>query len=160
MNNLWKYVKQLDEIIVAVLVALLVISINAQIISRLLRKPITWLGDINLILFIWSIFLGFSIVWKKEEAIAMDSILSIMPYKPRIYIELLIEIVIAAFAFFLFYRGLYLTQTHSFFATPALEWPRSIITAALPVSMFLIFIHSLIKIKNAILDRIIKGKEL
>jgi TRAP-type C4-dicarboxylate transport system permease small subunit len=114
---------------------------------RVIRFPIRWGLDIALLLFTWSTFLGADIAFRKKCLVRVDMLINRLPKTARAVFEAVVYALILAAIVFLIIYGVkltYLSRARPFQAIPGLSY--SLVTASVPVSMFLMLITALIQI--------------
>ena len=128
---------------IAFLLGFLVISLFAQVISRyLFNFPIMWTDEIGRYTFIWIVYLGSAVAFKKRSQLIVDVFTQKMPHKLQFNLNLFFHIVIILFLFLVFAYGLQYTMSNM--GNPA--YSTSVISlgiayASVPVGALLMIIN-------------------
>lgn len=136
------------EAVLAVLVALLVALLFAQVVFRYaVNAPIMWAEQLARWIFVWITFLAASIVYRRGFHISIDVFVSWLPNRARQVIELANLLLIGVFLVVFGYYGYLLTMGTRSQVFGSLQLPPSFIYAAAPVASLLM---SLFTIEKAI----------
>lgn len=156
-KNLYYQIKKIE---LWIAVACLVISVTIIFSSAILRtigSPINWAIDISLLLFTWSIFLGADLAYEKGQLVVVDLVTGIFPEKFRILLQIISFIIITVFLSALVYYGAILsikTWDRSFQGVPSISY--TWVTISIPISAALMFITTILKIKDIYINNLIK----
>ena len=150
------YLRRLEEglyrllaAMVSLFVAVLLILVGAQIVSREFR--IDWLAppdEIITLFFTWLVFIGTAILQRENEHLRvelLDPFLLRHP-KARAALEIFLGLLVLGFAVVMFYSGLTLYRLGAMKVSPILGWSESIWYLPLPISAVLIFFYTLIRL--------------
>ncbi|MEA4848234.1 MAG: TRAP transporter small permease [Clostridiaceae bacterium] len=106
MAGFFKVYDACIERIIAVLMGFMVVSLFAQVISRyLLSSSIMWTDEIGRYTFIWIVYLGAVVAFKKRTHLVVDIFTQKMPPKLQFYLNLFFQIVIMLFLLLVFIFG-------------------------------------------------------
>jgi len=96
------------EILVAVMFATMNIILMGQVIARyFFQFPFMWAEEVGIYLFIWTVYLGSAIAYKRRSHLLVDFLVNHLPSAPRRCLELSLHLVVMAFLFlFVFLPGL------------------------------------------------------
>ena len=142
-----KIVDKILEIFLVILLAVLVVDVVWQVVSRyILNSPSSFTDELARILLIWVGILGAAWATGKKMHLAIDFFIDKFNKKNRRLINKIINITVALFAFFvmiigggnLIYMLLKLGNT-----TAALSLPIGYVYAVIPISGLLIVFYSL-----------------
>lgn len=124
----------LEEILAAVLMALLCLIVGAEVVLRyLLTRPLSWTEELSVILFVWITMLGSSIALKRGEHFAVELLGRSLPPRWRYRLRFVTLGCIVFFAGFIFVYGCQFAWRNRVVHTPAMEISRAIPYAAIPV---------------------------
>ncbi|MDD3347973.1 TRAP transporter small permease [Oscillibacter sp.] len=98
-----KILGNLDVTIACVLIVCLILLTFVGVLKRyLLRSPITWMEEIQMLLFLWVVFLGGSGAFRTGSHIAIEIVVDALPKKIGGFVErfdVLLELVILGYLF-------------------------------------------------------------
>jgi TRAP-type C4-dicarboxylate transport system permease small subunit len=147
---MYNWYKKLGSVEMAVAILFLAISVTAIFLSavmRVVRMPIRWGLDIALLLFTWSTFLGADLAFRQYRLVRVDMLINKLPVKIQKIFEVVVYLLILAAVIFMIVFGTkltYISRVRNFQALPGLSY--SLVTASVPVSMFLMLITALVQI--------------
>jgi TRAP-type C4-dicarboxylate transport system permease small subunit len=140
MRTLWQ---QLEEIVGAVLLALVGIVVAIQVLYRfVVGDPLSWTQECATILFIYAVFFGASLALKRREHFALELVADALPHVPQTALRVVDDLLVLAFMVCLLVWGVIVTGKGWHTVTPALELPRSVPYAAVPLGAFLMLVRS------------------
>ncbi|SFM19074.1 TRAP transporter small permease [Salibacterium qingdaonense] len=153
-------INQLTEIFTATLVVTMVITVAAQVYWRyVLDSSLAWSEELSRFLFIWIIFLGSEIAFRKNAHIAVDSLFESLKGKPKIFLSILIDLIIVLFAVIVLISGIKLFQSTTDDISTGLNLPMSYVYLSIPVSMGLIIFNKLYEITKKLIEKTAKISE-
>lgn len=107
MGRFLEILDSLIEKIIALLMGFMVVSLFSQVIARyFFNSPIMWTDEIGRYTFIWIVYLGSVVAFKKRSHLVVDILTRKFPEKLQFYLNLFFEIVIMLFLFLVFIFGL------------------------------------------------------
>ncbi len=118
-----------------------------------LRRPMLGISDYSTTSFVWSCFLGASILVKRKEHIAISGFVGMLPDKARSLVSLLMEIIELAFFVFVLVIGILVSRKVHVTRMMSTGMPMSVLYSALPYCMFSCAIHSSANLTNRIFGR-------
>jgi C4-dicarboxylate transporter DctQ subunit len=146
-NPLRKTFSVLNKIIEVTSVVILVLVSLVVFYSVLLRyvfkSPLAWSEEVARYMFIWMVFLGFSIAEKSGDHFRIEVFIEMVTPKVRLIIEIFLNILIFYALFVLFQEGMNYYQQGKSGLSTILEMPLNYIYIALPISMVLTFLNRL-----------------
>lgn len=138
---LWR---NLEEVSGAALLAALCLFCTVQIAGRyLLRSPPSWTEELSTILLVWLTFVGASLALKKGEHFAVSVLVELLPAPLLRAARVLAWLCVVAFALVLIWYGGAMAWRARLAVTAALEVPRSVPYAAVPVCGLLMLARSI-----------------
>ncbi|WP_319560222.1 TRAP transporter small permease [Marispirochaeta sp.] len=144
-NPLRKAFSVLNKIIEVTSVVILVLVSLVVFYSVLLRyvfkSPLAWSEEVARYMFIWMVFLGFSIAEKSGDHFRIEVFIEMVTPKVRLIIEIFLNILIFYALFVLFQEGMNYYQQGKSGLSTILEMPLNLIYIALPISMVLTFMN-------------------
>lgn len=136
-----------DKIIILITIPIAILFFSIVflgVISRFVFKsPIIASDEISRIGFIWSCFLGAAIGMKREKHICFSSIIEGIPHKYRSLINFSTRCITLLFMAFLLYNGIILTKHVFPTVFPASGLSQVWMYSALPVTAFVMLIHTI-----------------
>jgi len=137
---------QLDDLIIEVLVAVMVVVMGLQVFFRyVLNDSLSWSEELTRFFFAWMVFIAAAAVLKTSGHMGLDMTAK-LPRRIRLGVALAIEVVSGAFAFALAWYGSLLVEIGQLSEMPAtgisLEWAY----LSLPVGGALYFLRTLWRI--------------
>ncbi|WP_205963125.1 TRAP transporter small permease [Psychromonas sp. SA13A] len=136
---------RLDEILAAVLLAVIVMLMGYGVITRyVFNAPSTWVEEICIALFIWMTFMGTSALMRYDEVVRIDYLVRKLPTQAANLMDGLLRPILVMFAIiFMIYWGFKLLPYSQVRFTPALKIPYIYIYAAVPVSAIFMAYHQI-----------------
>jgi TRAP-type C4-dicarboxylate transport system permease small subunit len=147
MRNIYERICSIEMGVAIICLSTSVLAIFLSAVMRVIRLPVRWGLDIALLLFTWSTFLGADIAFRKKCLVRVDMLINKLPKTVRKIFEGIVYVLILAAIVFLIIYGVkltYISRARPFQAIPGLSY--SLVTASVPVSMFLMLISALIQI--------------
>lgn len=106
-NKLLQLVDTIEEFFLVSIVSLISIIIFCQIILRYIFHSVpSWMDELSVWLFVWSIWLGCAYCTKIKSHIAIEAFVLVLPSNIRKYLNLLINLISLIFLVILFYYGI------------------------------------------------------
>ena len=130
-----KYELEIAKIGLASIIVLVFIGA----VFRTIKIPLAWTTEVSQLIFGWVIFLGADVAFMQKRHVGVEIIESRLSPKKRVYLEILWNILIAAFLGLCIYYGfiLYSKSILRRFNTIPLSY--SWLTLSVPVGAFLMF---------------------
>jgi TRAP-type C4-dicarboxylate transport system permease small subunit len=125
-----------------VMISVVMIAVTlAQVVFRyVIAAPLPWSEELARYCFVWIVFLGGAIGLSRGVHLGVDLLVNAMPAPVRRGIDILTNVLIAAFAATVIYASLPVLNMNVFQRSPALGVPMTYIYMAIPISMGLIFL--------------------
>lgn len=108
-----------------------------------LRRPMLGVSDYSKTCFVWSSFLGASVLFKRKEHIAITGFVNLFPMEVKRIIKLLAEFLELVFFVYVMLLGIKVSSMVHVTKMVATGIPISVLYSALPVCMFTCAIHTL-----------------
>jgi len=148
---MWPSVKKaLDrflETLVTVSMAVLVIDVTWQVITRfVLKNPSSWTEELATYLMIWVGLLGAAVALRYKDHLGIDYFVSKMSSSRRLWTEIFVYSSITFFSIFVMFLGGVKLVTITFHygqISPALKLPIGYVYLAVPVAGIFLAIYSL-----------------
>lgn len=160
MSNFVKKLNKLHILISALFLAIFLITVILQVVSRLLGIAILWTQDVAMYSFIWSVFMGGTAMVYPEKHFAFTSLIDkLNNEKSKKIIHLIIVLFMLIFMVLMFYYGTIVTKkfwNYKWVNLPQMK--RGWTWLCLPVSSFLGCIYSVEKIIIDVKSLILGGK--
>ncbi|TKW67081.1 MAG: TRAP transporter small permease [Paracoccus denitrificans] len=121
-----------------VLVAAVVIGVATRYVTR---TPATWTGDISSLSFAWLVFVGGAAAFKYGMHMSIDLAWNLIPYGPRRYLGLVVDLFLLTFLAYATWLGISFTIGSIDDPMPILRWPRAWLYAAVPTGFAFMFLR-------------------
>lgn len=158
MNRIWKIVDAFWDWTLALGIAGIALICLAQIVARsIFNASITWSNEASRYLFVYVVFIGAFVLTRDREFICMDLIQSKIPKKARPCYDLLLHLLVMAYAAVMLIFGYKFMVQNSFQRSSSLHIPMNLLYMIMPVSGFFIILYTLRNL--AILLKSQKGRE-
>ena len=133
--------KRLGQIELAICVVLLAMITGLVFVASIMRffgHPLVWSVDLAQLLFIWVCFLGADKAMREKSHLGMEVPVKYLPYKYRLWVELVCSVIVLAFLAVLAVKGYELTllNVERTFGDSTLSY--AWVTVAVPVGCVLI----------------------
>ena len=133
--------KRLGQIELAICVVLLAMITGLVFVASVMRffgHPLVWSVDLAQLLFIWVCFLGADKAMREKSHLGMEVPVKYLPYKYRLWVELVCSVIVLAFLAVLAVKGYELTllNVERTFGDSTLSY--AWVTVAVPVGCVLI----------------------
>lgn len=137
------YLGNLEEILCG---ACLLCMVGLVILNVLLRflfgYSITWAEEVSTILFVWSVFIGASAVYKHKMDIGIDVLILSLPIVAQHYVRLLVSCLLLLINGYIFYMSIVFTTIAWAKPTAVLGVSSAIVNSALIVGFGLMTWHT------------------
>ena len=141
------WVARVTGVVATVMAAMLVGSLIISIFFRyVIGSALSWPEEISLILFVWIVLLTGSMGVRQDFHVRLTIFVSKLPKTPRIILERIVLVLIAAFGWLLMYSGYDLIERTAENLTPTLRLPLDWINYSAPVCGAMILLHSLTRL--------------
>ena len=128
----------------AVILAAEIAILSAGVVFRfVLNRPLTWSDELASILFLWLAMLGSVLALRRGQHMRLTTVAELLPERVRPALQALAVSAPALFLLAMLPHAVEYMQGQSFIESPALGWPDSIRTAALPTGIALMAAFSL-----------------
>lgn len=135
--------------LIKVIGIIMAVTILVQIFSRAFMKvPFSWTEELSRITFMWFCFLGSGIAMKKKAHLGIDYFVNKYSSKFRYYNQIIINLLIGFFGFFMTYYGVNIAKIMHKQVSSVMRIPMSYFYAVIPITgiLFLILaIHYLME---------------
>ena len=149
LNKISDFLDRISRIVAVPMIASFFLFILLGVITRfVLRRPMLGVSDFSKTCFVWSCFLGASVLFKRQEHISISGFVNKLPLKARKFLELFAEVLELVFFIFVMILGIKVTGMVHVTRMVATGMPMSILYSALPVCMFTCAIHTLCSLLN------------
>jgi len=132
---------EVTSVVILVLVSLVVFY--SVLLRYVFKSPLAWSEEVARYLFIWMVFLGFSIAEKSGDHFRIEVFIEMVSPKVRIVIEVFLNLLIFYALFVLLMEGMNYYEQGKGGLSTILEMPLNYIYIALPISMVLTFLNRL-----------------
>ena len=133
-----KRLGQIELAICVILLAIITALVFVAAIMRFFGHPLVWSVDLAQLLFIWVCFLGADKAMREKTHLGMEIPIKYLPYRHRLWIELLCSAIVLVFLAVLIVKGYELTllNVERTFGDSTLSY--GWVTAAVPVGCALL----------------------
>jgi TRAP-type C4-dicarboxylate transport system permease small subunit len=138
------YLLNLEEILCGLCLVSMVGLVIANVLLRFLFDySITWAEEVSTILFVWTVFVGASAVYKHKMDIGIDVLVLMLPIQVQRYIRLSVSILLLLINGYIFYMSIVFTSIAWSKPTAVLGVSSAIFNSALIVGFGMITFHTL-----------------
>lgn len=150
-NLKWKSFDVLERILMVICgmsIAGFTLGVLLDVITRAVGYPWLWLQEVTLGLFVYGIFIGTSVAFRRNENIVLSNIAKNLSGKSQLFFEVLNRLVTLGVSLSLIYFG-YINFLHSFqsYLMPSMT-PIAVLTVSLPIMGVLITIFVIEQLIN------------
>lgn len=146
VKQAYSFICKLEESLISFILCALTVLIFISAIGRFVGYPINWAVDISLLLFAWGAFLGADVGIRENRIINVDFLTAKMPLKTQRTIAILWSVCIVLFLAVIIVYGIPLCISNAKRQFQNITMSYSWVTAAVPVSAFLMIISSGVKL--------------
>ena len=156
LNRVIHSLDRLERVITAItagILGLLACVVSWQVVARyILRSGQFWAEEFCLVGMMWAALLGAAACIWTDSHVRVTIILSLLPARIRVWIIVLTDGIALWFAFMIFKEGLFLIQRTMGGEMSALRIPIGTTYYVLPVSAFLMFLFTLVRVIKRIVS--------
>lgn len=149
MKKLANGLARILEYLVSVLLMFIVATALAQVFSRyILRNSITWTHELDIMLMIWSVFLGAAVGMHRKAHLRITILSDRFPAKAQRILLVLIDLFALLFLIILGVKGIEVIQSVEGTVLTSMDLPRGFMVGAASVGaalMILLFIPVMIE---------------
>jgi len=147
ISILAKINKTLNQIAEKLLIIFLLANVTFVFMEVIFRyvfnSPLGWTYEVTVYLMVWSAFLGSSIVSRKREHISVDSLVNKLPFKYRKIVNVISNLLVLYFLYFIITSGLDMIEMTSGARSPSLRIPMIWVYSSIPIGFGLIVLQTL-----------------
>jgi len=153
MDSLEKRITSLTTLIAMFLFVVLSLLTFLQVIMRyVLRNPPYWTEEVARFLYIWLVFIGFSIVVHRDSEMRLPFIVEQLNKKVSLPIDIINNLSVIAFIVIGIVNGIFLSFQSKNVLSTALRIPWAYIYISLPVGFVFLLLLYLVKTVSSIQD--------
>lgn len=144
--SLSNIVNKVERFLVIILGTVLLGSLSAGVISRyVFNSPIFWSDELALFCLAWITFVGASMSLKAKASPSITMLTDSVNPKIRKVIQVIANVILLIFVVYIFYLSIvWITgPTISHQISTSLKWPKIYFYLSVPVSFFLMIVHTL-----------------
>lgn len=146
-----KILKNLDEIIAGVALALIVICVTVNVICRYIFGFIfNSAEELAVIAFIWCTYLGTAVAYRRDSHVGINVIVNLFPERIRKVLDLFVHILVFVLNCVIFYLSIFLAKSSITKSTPILGMSYTFVNLSLTLGFFLMMIYGVLKIIRTI----------
>lgn len=138
MRNVLRYLyRNIENIIGAVLIALMIIFLAIQVISRyVFSNPIAWTEELTKICFILSVFFGSVGAWHRNQHLALGVLTERVGQKAKCYLRIVSDFLTIVFCILIFPAMCQLVSSNykTGMKLPVTQWPKWIFYFLMPLT--------------------------
>lgn len=112
INKLIKFIEKVQLVLGVIFLSAFFITILIQIFARYFGIAVIWTEEAANYSFIWSVFMGASVMIKRDSHFKFNLLLDKLEGRPKIYLNLAINTILLIFNISIFYYGI--TAVRSF----------------------------------------------
>ena len=142
MKNIQKIITSLDSIISGVSLLLIIFMTVAGVVMRkCFGNPIAWLEEMQIFFFVWTIFLGGSIAFRKGGQVSIDLIAARLNPKARKVLDVFCYVVAMLVLIYLCKGGFELAASVTKKVTPYFKISYKYIDLAAPIGCIIMMVQ-------------------
>lgn len=142
MKNIQKIITSLDSIISGVSLLLIIFMTVAGVVMRkCFGNPIAWLEEMQIFFFVWTIFLGGSIAFRKGGQVSIDLIAARLNPKARKVLDIFCYVVAMLVLIYLCKGGFELAASVTKKVTPYFKISYKYIDLAAPIGCIIMMVQ-------------------
>jgi TRAP-type C4-dicarboxylate transport system permease small subunit len=150
MKSSWNIFDRTLNIVVAVILAVLTLTMFVQVLLRyVFGGALDWSVELSRYLFLWFCFLGFSITLRRGGHVSVRFIVDLFPLWVQRMLLIISDIFIFIFLGFITVEGGFLTHAIRNNISPVMQVPMGYVYIVIPVSGILLIIYLLRTIKKS-----------
>ena len=151
-------INRVVELVVIVQFAVLVIVVTAAVFARyVLNDSIVWAEELARYLFVWLSFLGGGLGVGTNVHVGVDSVVELMPRRPKLLVQIAMELMIVAFTLVLIWVGAQFAAFGMKADALLLPIPMGYVYLAVPVGGFVMLINVLVHVHLHVLALVRSG---
>jgi len=159
------FLEKVEVILSNICLFLIIFLTSLQVFFRyILRAPFSWTLELSLVIFEWLIFLGISLVFKKNRHISIDFFTNkFIPERYNVYLNIFGNFCTTLLMIILFIATLKLLPKQFKYHTIALEIPKAYVSMSIiyfAFSVFLTSLNFLIRDFKSILNKKVKQDDV
>ena len=155
IEKLSNYLNSLIEIIVIALIAILTILTFTGVIARYVTgTPLTWLYEITVIAFAWTVFLGTSIAFKKREHIMIEFVGNALSKKSKRILLMATAVLLIAFLAIVVKEGFHIVNQTLPQKYQTIDLSTAWFYASFPVSAIISILHLIKEVIDLALNKV------
>jgi C4-dicarboxylate transporter DctQ subunit len=145
LSRFFDVINAIEDVVLAILVIGMVITIMTQIVGRLIGHPFPWTEEMSRYLFLWMMFVALAAGFNKCESSRVTILLQYCPDWMKKASEILYFVVVEAFFVFMIIFGLQVVQQQIMFNElgTAVRIPMAMIGICQPIGGVLGFIGTI-----------------
>ncbi|AOT71892.1 TRAP transporter small permease [Geosporobacter ferrireducens] len=162
MRTVMRFIDNMEEYIASILLILTSALIFAQLVLRYqFNYSLSWAEELARMMIAWFIFLGSSMAVKENAHVSMDALLIVLPEKIKMVVGILTDMINIIFCVIIVYAGIRMLQDVVALGSTAtaINVPLYIPYASVPVGVFLMCLHYIIRFKEKIITLVNGSKK-
>lgn len=139
----WTY--KFSVLLLVLLFTIMVVAILLEVFAHnFLNHSFIWSGELAQYCFVWITFIGASAVYKHNEMIGFDTLLSKLPAKHKKSMTMFIQVIIIGFSIVFMYYGYKKAFSPSVMVqmSTGFRVPMLVPYISIPLGMLMLFIHA------------------
>jgi C4-dicarboxylate transporter DctQ subunit len=153
MKTVIKFIDNLEEYTASILLILTSFLVFTQLVLRYqFNYSLSWAEELARMMIAWFIFLGSSMAVKENAHVSMDALILVLPMNVKALLGILIDIINIVFCVIIVYAGIGMIKDAVALGSMAtsISIPLYIPYASVPVGVFLMFLHYIVKLKEKV----------
>jgi TRAP-type C4-dicarboxylate transport system permease small subunit len=149
--GLVRRINRLTEIVVVLQFAVMVAVVVAAVFARyVLNNSIVWAEELARYLFVWVSFLGGGLGVGTNIHVGIDSLVELMPPRPKLAVQIAVELMIVVLTVVLIWVGVEFTLFGMKADALLLPVPMGVVYLAVPVGCFVMLMNVLLHLRRDI----------
>jgi TRAP-type C4-dicarboxylate transport system permease small subunit len=151
--------KTVEVTSVLLLVLVTIVIFYSVLLRYVFKSPLAWSEEVARYMFIWMVFLGFSIAEKSGDHFRIGVFIEMVPPAVRLFIEIFLNGLIFYALFVLYQEGMNYYEQGKGGLSTMLEMPLNYIYIALPIAMVLTFLNRIDSAQRTIRELLLQIRE-
>ncbi len=139
--------------VVVISVVMIAVTLAQVVFRYVIAAPLPWSEELARYCFVWIVFLGGAIGLSRGVHLGVDLLVNAMPAPVRRGMDVLTNVLIAAFAATVIYASVPVLNMNVFQRSPALGLQMTYVYVAIPISMGLIFLICAERVVNYLFSK-------
>ncbi len=153
-----KAIEKIQLVVGVICLSIFFIAILIQVFSRYMGISVIWSEEVANFSFIWSVFMGASIMFYHKEHFKFNMISAKLTGRKKIYLDIFNNIILLSFNLFIFYYGVLTVQNFWDYTWVSLPFKMGYVWMCVPIMGFTMTVYTLAHLNDNIKELFMKEK--